>query len=360
MDFSDIRAYPEKLFNSYWDKILKDPHFKFLLSHLGSGQQKMKDKFLELRNLEQFRSAMIHLVESLVSKTTKGITFSGTDELRSNNKQGSIFISNHRSTSLDPILFNYMLHKNTGETAYNAAGDNLLNTSWLGHLIRLNKGFVVKRTIDDLDEKLHEANKLSSYIQSLVDKGKNVWIAQRNGRAKDGNDKTDSAVLAMIKLAHKEKSWQELSEEIPIVPVSMSYEEIPLDTLIARDHLGMIDKSDSQRDSNQVFDEIKEQKRRIHIHVSPRVIGSKRGELVKSLDSNIIKGTKIWQSNKYAAELLKSIGSIKGKPVRWLREKLANQEESIQKALLQLYAAPANNLKKLNMKSIVTKPDIIL
>lgn len=347
MDFSDIRAYPEKLFSVYWNKILKDTHFRVLLDHLGKGQQKIKEQFLGLKTPEQFRVAMIHLVDLIVQKTTKELSFSGTEELQRNKKQGSIFISNHRSTSLDPILFNYMLQKETGETAYNAAGDNLMNTSWLGHLIRLNKGFIVKRTIEDLDEKLLEANKLSSYIQSLLAKGKNIWIAQRNGRAKDGNDKTDSAVLAMLKLSHKEKSWAEFSRETPLIPISMSYEEIPLDTVIVRDHLGLNDKSDNLRDSHQVLNEIGEKKRRIHIHVSPRIIGDKRGDLVRSLDSEIIQGTRIWQSNKYAAELMKVIGSKKGLPVRWLKEKLFNQEESIQKALLQLYAAPAINLHKL-------------
>jgi hypothetical protein len=291
---------------------------------------------------------MIQLVDFMVQKTTKGITFSGTDELQINKKQGSIFISNHRSTSLDPIFFNYMLHKETGETAYNAAGDNLLNTSWLGHLIRLNRGFIVKRNVEDMDDKLIEAHKLSQYIRSLVEKGKNVWIAQRNGRAKDGNDQTDSAVLAMLKLSHQEKSWEELSHAIPIIPISMSYEQIPLDTLIARDYLGMIDKSDNQRDSRQVFSEIGEQKRRVHIHVSPRVLGSKRGDLVKSLDSNIIRGTRIWQSNIYALEMLKSLGLKPVKSVKWLKEKLSSQELGIRNALLQLYAAPAINLNNLN------------
>ncbi|MDA3810862.1 MAG: 1-acyl-sn-glycerol-3-phosphate acyltransferase [Spirochaetaceae bacterium] len=348
MDFSDIRAYPDKFFQTYWYKILDDPHFKTLVNHLGSGQHLIKNKFIELKNLEQFKIVMIQLVDLIVQKTTKGITFSGVEELKTHKKQGSIFISNHRSTSLDPILFNYMLNKETGETAYNAAGDNLLNTSWLGHLIRLNRGFVVKRNVEDMDEKLLEANKLSLYIKSLIDKGKNVWIAQRNGRAKDGNDQTDSAVLAMLKLSHRDKSWDELSHEIPIIPISMSYEQIPLDTMIARDFLGMIDKSDNQRDSKQVFNEIGEQKRRIHIHVSPRIVGANRGDLVRSLDSNIIRGTRIWQSNTYAAELLKSIGLNKAKPVKWLKDKLMSQDLNIRNALLQLYAAPAINLKNLN------------
>lgn len=348
MDFSDIRAYPEKLFTTYWKKILKDPYFKTILNHVGSSHDLMKNKFIGLKNQEQFKSAMIQLIDLMVQKTTKGISFSGTEEMETCKPRGSIFISNHRSTSLDPILFNYMLNKKTGETAYNAAGDNLQNTSWLGHLIRLNRGFIVKRNVEGLDEKLMEAGRLSEYIRSLVEKGKNVWIAQRGGRAKDGNDLTDSAVLAMLKLSYKEKSWDEFSRDIPLIPVSMSYEQIPLDTLIAKDHLGLIDKGDKQRDSKQVFSEIGELKRRIHIHISPRVLGSKRGELVKKLDLKIIGGTRIWPANTYAAELLKSIHNSKEKPVKWLKEKVMNQDANIRNALLQLYAAPAINLRNLN------------
>lgn len=347
MDFSDIRSYPEKLFSYYWHKIMDDPHFKALFNHLGSNHDALKSKFAALTSMDQFKAAMIHLVEMIVQKTVTGLSFSGVEQLHSHEKQGSIFVSNHRSTSLDPILFNYMLHRETGKTAYNAAGDNLLNTSWLGHLIRLNRGFIVKRKVEDLDQKLIEANKLSHYIRSLVDKGKNVWIAQRNGRAKDGNDLTDSAVLAMLKLSHKDKSWEEFCRDVPIVPVSMSYEEIPLDTLIARDHLGLMDKENPKRDREQILNEIGERKRKIHIHVSERIFGAKRGELVRNLDSSIIRGTKIWKSNSYAAELLKS-GDLNGiKPVKWLRDKLKDQEEAIQQAVLQLYAAPALNLRKL-------------
>ncbi|MBN2657304.1 MAG: 1-acyl-sn-glycerol-3-phosphate acyltransferase [Spirochaetales bacterium] len=348
MDFSDIRSYPEKIFSTYWHKVIEDPHFKVLLEHLSRHHLNIRNIVSSLKSHDQFRSLMIQMVELLVMKTVEDISFSGTAELKKPAESGSIFISNHRSTSLDPILFNYMLHGETGNTAYNAAGDNLLNTSWLGHLIRLNRGFIVKRNVGDMDQKLHEAEKLSHYIRSLVRKGGNVWIAQRNGRAKDGDDRTDSAVLAMLKLSHKEKSWEEFSREIPLVPVSMSYEEIPLDTLIVRDHLGMTDTNDSRRDSGQILQEIGETKRKIHIHISPRVIGSKRAELVKKLDDSIISGTKIWESNNYAARLLHRLDSVKDKPVRWLKEKLSSQDELLRHALIKLYAAPVINRMKLD------------
>ncbi len=349
MDFSDIRAYPEKLFKPYWEKITGDPHFTALVEKLGKGQQWIAKKLHHLANWDQFRYAMVHFVDQIVRRTTKGISFSGADELKKH--RGAIFMSNHRSTSLDPILFNYMLHSVTGETAFNAVGDNLLNTPWLGHLIRLNRGFIVKRNVEDPDKKIEEAEKLSLYIRHLVKNGQNVWIAQRNGRAKDGNDRTDSAVLTMLKMAHRDKNWAEFSNAIPLIPVSISYEEIPLDTLIAKDSIGMMDTSDESRDGNQMVAEIRQKKRRIHIHVSSNVTGNKRSDIIKELDRRIICGTRIWNSNRYAAGLLQKMqrfGTASFDGVQWLRKKLKGQEAAVRTALVRLYAAPAINRSKLD------------
>lgn len=344
MDFSDIRAYPERLFKNYWAKITDDPQFSALLERLAKRRQRMGQRIVELSDWHQFRNAMVRLVGLLIRRTSRGVSVSGGSELTKH--RGAIFISNHRSTSLDPMLFNYVHHRHTGETVFNAAGDNLMNTPWLGHLIRLNRGFVVKRNVEDLDEKLEEAEKLSHYIRSLVEQGRNVWIAQRNGRAKDGDDRTDSAVLAMLKMAHREKSWQEFCAAVPLIPVSMSYEEIPLDTRLAMDSIGVDTSGDIHRDRAQVISEISQKKRRIHIHISSRVQAETRSRIVAQLDNNIICGTRLWRSNNYAARMLERvnhIGQASAGGVQWLKKRLLSQEEQVRLALLRLYAAPAIN-----------------
>lgn len=354
-EFSDIQAYSDSQFREGWRQMLRDPGFSGMIGGMKGRFRRLRRRIFRIRRIGQFRRLMIRLVGYLIRKTTRGVSWSGEEHLpggRGRKKRGAIFISNHRSTSLDPMLFNYMLNSEMGTTAFNAAGDNLMNTPWLGHLIRLNRGFIVKRNLSDPDEKLEEAEKLSRYIRKLVESGKHVWIAQRNGRAKDGNDRTDSAVLAMIKMAHREKSWEELSSEIPIIPVSMSYEEIPLDDLLVKDHLGILDSSSPDRDKSQVLRELKDRKRRIHIHVSSRIQGAKRGELVRSLDRSIIQGTRIWESNAVAAELLEHIkptsaASFHTLSIRegagWLLEKLQHHDLHIRSALLRLYAAPLLN-----------------
>jgi glycerol-3-phosphate O-acyltransferase len=312
------------------------------MSHIKAGIRR-------IRTWAQFRRAMASIVDFIIDRTTDGISYSGLENL--GKKRGTIYISTHRSTSLDPILFNHMLYRHCGETAYNAAGDNLLHTPWLGHLIRLNRGFIVRREVGDMEQKLFEAERLSAYIRKLTDRGRSVWIAQRNGRAKDGMDRTDSAVLAMLKLAHREKSWEEFSSEVDIVPVSISYEEIPLDTLLVKDHLGLVDTSDKGRDSGQVMDEIAQKKRRIHIHVSQPVRAAKRGELVKAIDRNIIRGVRLWDSNLSAAGILGHIGDRIAGSASWIAEKVALLRPEIAEKLLELYAAPVLSRKQIDASS---------
>ena len=350
MDFLDIRAYPRKLFRKYWRKVTSDPHFSQPMDALS--KQHSWVRLAKLTTWKQYRKVLYNLVSYLINKTTDGLSWSGVENIpvRSvglHKPHGAIFISSHRSTSLDPILFNYMCFVEHGETAYNAVGDNLLKTPWLGHLLRLNGGFIVKRQIEDVDKKMAEAEKLSLYIRKLLQQGKHVWIAQGNGRTKDGNDKTDSAVLAMLKLAHREKSWKTFSAHIPIIPVSISYEEVPLDTTIVKDHLGELDKSDSTLDSTQIINEINQKKRRIHIHVSERVEAAKRSEIVNQVDEKIIQGMRIWESNTGAYELLKGSTSENSGIAQWFKEKLASQNPRIREALLRFYAAPIINRAKL-------------
>ncbi len=349
MKFDDIQAYPRRTFRRYWRMIRKDPHFQSLLDRAGGRIGRIQAKLMFILSWKQFRRTMARLVDFIIDHSTEGISYSGLENIPRN--RPAIYISTHRSTSLDPILFNHMLYRHSGETAYNAAGDNLLKTPWLGHLIRLNRGFIVRREVPDIEEKLEAAEKLSGYIRSLTDKGKSVWIAQRNGRAKDGRDVTDSAVPAMIKMAHRDKSWEEFTNEVDVIPVSISYEEIPLDTLLVEDRLGKLDKSDERRDSSQVVQELTQKKRRIHIHLSPAVRASKRSELVKLLDRRIIQGVRLWESNIHAASLLGMVGDGFSNRLdelgqkmssggAWIAQKLHDLRPEIREKILELYAQP--------------------
>src|SRR5690606_16605494 len=108
-----------------------------------------------------------------------------------------LFISNHRDITMDPALVNYMLYHQGFDTLQIAIGDNLLKRPFLSDLMKLNKSFIVKRSLQGR-EKLAASKQLSAYISHCIATGQNVWIAQREGRAKDGVDKTESAIIKML------------------------------------------------------------------------------------------------------------------------------------------------------------------
>jgi hypothetical protein len=141
-------------------------------------------------------------------------------------KSAELFISNHRDIILDSALINEILHRNGHRTSEIAIGSNLLIYKWIEQLARLNKSFIVRREKTG-KEMLQESLMLSAYIRdSIINRNTSVWIAQREGRTKDGNDQTDTAILKMINFSGTGHFDQDFSD-LNIVPVSVSYEYEP-------------------------------------------------------------------------------------------------------------------------------------
>ncbi|WP_156104605.1 1-acyl-sn-glycerol-3-phosphate acyltransferase [Spirochaeta lutea] len=363
MKYSDIEAYPEHAFTKYWRSLLADPHFLEIIKSLGKHSASTGRKWLEngremmsgIRSSVDFHRMMVRLVETVVDHTTEGLSFSGIENIPQD--RGVCFLSNHRSTSLDPAFVNAVLYKNFTRTAYNAAGDNIFKTNWLGHLIRLNRGFIVRRDVDDIDEKRAEAQKLSGYINTLLEDKQWVWIAHRNGRSKDGWDQTDSAVLTMLKMDRPDASWQDYTETNALVPVSISWELIPLDILMAKELCDIPTYHGPQRDMKNIVTEIGMKKKRVHIHFSSPVTAEKRAQLVRGTDAGIQAGQTIWPANWVAAQELnpdldlpESVDANQG---MWILQRADELEQSIaaeghsfqqalavRTTLLRMYARP--------------------
>ena len=151
-----------------------------------------KDQFRQIKSVEEFQEKIIYAVIRNILKISKSsFTYSGLDEL--DKHQSYMFISNHRDIVLDPALLNYALFENKMETAEVAIGDNLLSETWIRDLVKMNKSFIVKRNLAKR-ELILASRLLSEYIFETVHvKGHSAWIAQREGRAKDGNDRTQQA-----------------------------------------------------------------------------------------------------------------------------------------------------------------------
>lgn len=248
-EFADIRPYNDTEFPEILDRLLAEPDLVKGLAYFmrpkwrgplrllaqSIVRWRLQRDLSHLESIEEFQGWLAGYVEKIISKTTTGLVVEGLEELSAD--KSYVWLSNHRDIALDPTLVNYSLHLNNKQTGRIAIGDNLLENPVVGDVMRLNKSFIVKRSITSKREKLTALQLLSKYIRHSIEEGHSVWIAQREGRAKNGIDETDTAVLKMLALAgrpNKEKFAESLGILNPI-PVSISYEFDPCDVLKARE-----------------------------------------------------------------------------------------------------------------------------
>ncbi len=235
-EYDDIRAYEAKDLPAVYDLLLSDPQFQAVIARLFPGVplEELKKKLYACSTPLQFQKTFLYsFVFDLMSRLTTGM------ELDSSTIDGDVwpctFVSNHRDIVLDPSLLAALLVKNGfTDTPQIAIGDNLLAFPWIKHLVRLNKAFIVQRALG-LRESLLASRKMSRYMHFVIrDKKESIWIAQREGRAKDSNDRTQDAVLKMIAMGGTGSPLESL-REMNIVPVALSYEYDPCDYLKAKE-----------------------------------------------------------------------------------------------------------------------------
>ncbi len=228
----------------------------------------------ELRNVTDVRSMQMVIklyMDRVIANSSTGFSVSGLESLSEH--EPHLYMSNHRDIAMDPALTNYALHRAGRETVRIAIGDNLLTKPWVSDLMRLNKSFIVKRSLSGPREFLAATKVLSAYIKhSMAEEGVSVWLAQREGRAKNGIDKTEPAIIKMLAMSRnkKETDFKEHVKSLKIVPVAISYELDPCDALKAAelyqlDTVGSYEKGE-QEDVASIGQGIAGSKG--HVHVS--------------------------------------------------------------------------------------------
>ena len=253
-DFEDIRPYFDKEVRPVVDSLLQNLDLSMAMAKFRfPGVYSLMPGFIsrlmrvylkqELKDVDDIHDVQIIIekyLDRLIETTTDGLTHTGLSRL--DPKTPYLFVSNHRDITMDPALVNYMLYHQGFKTLQIAIGDNLLKKPFLSDLMRLNKSFIVKRSLHGR-EKLKASRQLSAYIHHCIDNGENVWIAQREGRAKDGIDKTDTAIIKMLHMADREAdksiSLAESINSLHIVPVAISYEFDPCDAAKAQELLAI-------------------------------------------------------------------------------------------------------------------------
>ena len=227
-EFDEIRPYYDQEVPVIMARLLADPVFTRVLQNLYVDDAKIKevrDAMSQTRNVESVQLRfMVPFLESILKSSTRGVTIEGLEHLEKD--QSYLFISNHRDIVLDSALLNVQMYKFGYKATEIAIGSNLLVYPWIEDLSRVNRSFIVKRNIP-ARQMLESSNLLSAYIRhTVINNGNSIWIAQREGRSKDGLDLTSPALLKMLNMANKRKFVQGF-EELRIVPMSIAYEIEP-------------------------------------------------------------------------------------------------------------------------------------
>ncbi|MFT4924702.1 MAG: hypothetical protein ACI8WB_000786 [Phenylobacterium sp.] len=299
----------------------------------------------KLINVHEIQLEAAKYMYRLIKRSTDGFTHSGLDAL--DMSKPTLFISNHRDIALDPALLNVALHESGISTVEIAIGDNLLSKPWISDVMRLNKSFIVKRSEKTKRAMLTASKKLSAYVHhTLCENDQHVWIAQREGRAKDGLDKTNSALISMLML-NKSKA-QSVSEYLPqlnIVPVSISYEFDPCDAdkakeLAAIESTGSYQKGEDE-DIRSITQGILGHKGQVHVAFGHPLQGefADSKAIASAIDQQIISNYRLYESNKAAhAKLNQQEGNTK--MLGELTRRMDGLDEAQQRWLLTMYANP--------------------
>jgi hypothetical protein len=320
--FDSIRPFYDAEVNAAIREIVDDSMLAAMMQFTfpEDQSQSWKERMKHTHSLRDFQINFIYpAVKKVLEMSSDGLTLGGFDQLEPNTAY--LFISNHRDIILDTSLLNACLYENGLVMTTSAIGDNLIKKPFIHILSRLNRNFAIKRGVTG--RALLESSLLVSQFihKSLLRENRSVWTAQREGRTKDGNDLTQKGVLKMLTLAERGSNPFGFFDKIQVVPVSISYEYDPTDSLKIPELIAKAKEEKYVKGENEDFitllSGIMGPKKRIHIQVNKLLDeeirqlkkedlpqNEKLSKLSELIDREIWKGYKLWPSNYIAYDLL--------------------------------------------------------
>lgn len=258
-----------------------------------------------LATVEDLQNLIAPNLSRMIKRTSR-FSVSGIDGL--DLSPARVYLSNHRDIVMDPAYANYALHRAGATTLAIAIGDNLLSKPWVADLMRLNKSFVVKRNVSGPRALLAATKLLSQYIRDSVGRTRNpIWIAHREGRAKDGRDLTEPAVIKMLALSRaRGEAPEAVLSELNIVPMVISYEVDPCDALKAAELAagGEYVKAEFE-DVSSIARGITGEKGCVHLHFGEPLPTNLSVEgVVAAVDQQMAEHYRLYQTNRWAWEWL--------------------------------------------------------
>ena len=229
--YSDIRPYNDDEIPAALERIVNDPAFVPAVNFAfpDADMERISEVVRTCTTVEQLQQrVMISIIQRIIETTIDNFTSSGVEHIEKD--KGYLYISNHRDITLDSYLLQYTLFKSGFPTTATTLGDNLLRSQFIIDICRINRAVRVIRKTDEITprEFLQNSQHLAEYIRWYISQGKSMWIAQRNGRTKDGIDATDQGVLKMLSLSG-EGSFIEKFSDLSLTPIAISYQYEPCD-----------------------------------------------------------------------------------------------------------------------------------
>jgi hypothetical protein len=373
-EFDDIRPYTDSEISDAMERIVSNPYFAYVVKFLYPDVpvEAVKSKFRSFNSVNSFQvNVMDYAIQNIVKSSSSGLSYSGFENLV--NSKRYLFLSNHRDILLDSAILQIVLHANKHEPSEITFGDNLMESS--GFIVDIGRSNKMFKLIRGGSPRQIFINSLhtSRYIRYAInEKHESIWIAQRNGRSKDGNDQTQPAVLKMFAMSG-ERDFVHDFAELNIAPVVISYEFDPGDFLKTREiyisrRQPYIKTKDE--DIKSIINGIKQFKGKIHLAVAPPVSeeellkieetpkNERIQNLAKLIDRRVYEKYRLWNNNYIAYDLLHGnlFENIYSKEERTefkaymnkMLSKIEGDKDELESIFLGIYANPVVNHIKIN------------
>lgn len=368
--FENTRPYNDSEIPEAIIRMGNHPYFPIVCSYLFPHQDIdfLKKEFMKITSVNEFQDKVMYkLLTATIEKTTNGFSYSGTERLSDEHK--CTFIGNHRDIVLDASLLQYALYCSNLDTSEITFGDNLMKGDFVTDFGKINKMFRIVRG-GNIRDFYKNSIEVSSYMRyAITEKNQSTWIAQRNGRTKDGFDKTEPGVLKMLAMS-SDKPFVENLSELNITPIAISYEYESCDFLKTQElYVTRYQKYQKapNEDFNSILKGITQPKGEVTMVITPSITkeelekcdlfqkSDKFNILAKIIDKRIVKNYKLYKNNYIAYDLLQDTPLFTGNYsvaeknnfIDYMHsglDTIIGDKEELMSIFLGIYANPVKNM----------------
>lgn len=369
--FDDIRPYYDSEIPGSMQRIAESPMLPLVASYLYPDMPitKLKQLLRSFKTIKDFQHTIMYDAnKKIIDNTIDKFTFGGGEHIQKG--QAYLYVSNHRDIMLDAALLQNQLTDLGHETSHITFGANLMVNQLVVDIGKSNKMFRVERPGGSAKDFYYSSMHLSEYIRSVItEQHESVWIAQRNGRTKDGNDQTDQGIIKMFCMSNTDNKIDALSQ-LNIIPVSVSYEWEPCDILKAielyeSNNVKYIKKPGE--DLNSIITGILQRKGRVHFQLCPVITrqdlmqfnsytnNQYHKQVARLIDNRILKAYRLWPNNFIAHDILYGQNIFTDKYTQEQKtlfikridqlESYDDSSETLKDIFLGIYANPIRNIQ---------------